>query len=55
MYIINAREYRRNNTKMDDPDLEKMATQCTQDEDKQRKKTTQYVLDTTIRKQAQIT
>ena len=38
---------------MDNP--EKLATQDTQDEDKQDKNTTQYVLDTTIRKQTQIT
>jgi hypothetical protein len=38
---------------MDNP--EKQATQGTQDEDKQKKHTTQYVLDTTIRKQTQIT
>ena len=42
---------------MDNP--EKMETQDTQDEDKQNKYTTQYVLDTsqlgTIRKQTQIT
>jgi len=38
---------------MDDP--EKLATQGTQDENKQSKNTTQYVLDTTIRKQTQIT
>ena len=40
---------------MDDP--EKMAAQSsqgTQDEDKQNKNTTQYVLDTTICKQTQI-
>jgi hypothetical protein len=36
-------------TKMDNP--EKSATQGTQDEDKQNKNTTQYVLDTTIGKQ----
>ena len=36
-------------SKMDNP--EKMATQGTQDEDKENKSTTQYVLDTTIRKQ----
>ena len=30
---------------------EKLATQGTQDEDKQNKNTTQYMLDTTIRKQ----
>jgi len=34
---------------MDNP--EKLATQGTQDEDKQNKNTTQYVLDTTIRTQ----
>jgi hypothetical protein len=32
-----------------------MATNGTQDEEKQNKNTTQYVLDTTMRKQAQIT
>ena len=34
---------------------EKLATQGTQDEEKQSKNTTQYVLDTTMRKQTQIT
>ena len=34
---------------------EKLATQGTQDEEKQNKNTTQHVLDTTIRKQTQIT
>jgi hypothetical protein len=34
---------------------EKLATQRTQDEEKQSKNTTQYVLDTTICKQTQIT
>jgi len=34
---------------------EKLATYVTQDEEKQSKNTTQYVLDTTIRKQTQIT
>ena len=34
---------------------EKAATQGTQDEEKQNKNTTQYVLDTTIRKQTQTT
>ena len=34
---------------------EKLATQDTQDEEKQNKNTTQYVLDTTMRKQTQIT
>ena len=34
---------------------EKLATQGTQDEEKQNTNTTQYVLDITMRKQAQIT
>ena len=34
---------------------EKLATQGTEDEDKQNKHTTQYAQDTTIQKQAQIT
>ena len=38
---------------MDNP--EKLATYDTQDEDKQSKNTTSYVLDTNIRKQTQIT
>ena len=38
---------------MDNP--ENVATQGTQEEEKQNKNTTQYVLDTTIRKQTQIT
>jgi hypothetical protein len=38
---------------MDNP--EKLATQGTQDEEKQNKNTTQYVLDITIRKKTQIT
>ena len=38
---------------MDDP--EKLTTQGTQDEEKKQKNTTQYVLDTTMRKQTQIT
>ena len=33
---------------------EKLATQGTQDEENQNKNTTQYVLDTTVRKQTQI-
>ena len=37
---------------MDNP--EKLATYGTQDEEKQSKNTTQYVSDTTMRKQAQI-
>ena len=44
---INVRKYRRGN--------QKWTTYGTQDEDKQIKNTTQYVLDTTIRKQTQIT
>jgi hypothetical protein len=38
---------------MDNP--EKLATQVTQDEEKQSKNTTQYVVNTTTRKQTQIT
>ena len=38
---------------MDNP--EKLATQITQSEEKQNKNTTQYVLDTTMGKQTQIT
>jgi hypothetical protein len=38
---------------MDNP--EKRATKGTSDEEKQNKNATQYVLDTTIRKQTQIT
>ena len=34
--------------------VETLATQSTQDEDKQTKNTTQYVLDATLRKQTQI-
>jgi len=34
---------------------EKLLTQGTQDEEKQNKNTTQYVLDITMRKQTQIT
>ena len=37
---------------MDNP--EKLATQGTQDEEKQSKNTTEYVLDTTVCKQTQI-
>jgi hypothetical protein len=38
---------------MDNP--EKLATYGTQDEEKENKNTTQYMLDTTMRKQTQIT
>jgi len=40
-------------SKMDD--IKKLATLGTQEEEKQRKNTTQYALDTAIRKQTQIT
>jgi hypothetical protein len=40
-------------SKMDNS--EKLATLGTQDEDKQIKNTTQYVLDTTMRKETQLT
>ena len=40
-------------SKMNNP--EKLTTQVTQDEETLSKNTTQYVLDTTIRKQTQIT
>ena len=40
-------------SKMDNP--EKLATKRRQEEEKQSKDATQYVLDTTIRKQAQTT
>ena len=51
--IINKR-YRipKGQSKMDNP--EKLATQGTQDEKKQNKNTTQYVLHITIRKQTQV-
>ena len=40
-------------SEMDNP--EKLATQGTQDEEKQNKNTTQYALDGTIRKQTKMT
>ena len=46
MILIKVREYRRCNKEKDNP--EKLATKGTQDEEKQSKNTTQYVLDTTI-------
>jgi hypothetical protein len=49
---INVREYRRGYETMNNP--EKLATYGTQDEEKQNKNTTQYVLDTTIGKQTHI-
>ena len=52
--LINKRQIiPKGQSKMDNP--EKLARQGTQDEDKQIKNTTQYVLDTTMRKQTQIT
>jgi hypothetical protein len=50
---INVREYQRCNQKKENP--ETLATYDTQDEEKQSKNTTQYVLDTTICKQTEIT
>ena len=50
---INVRENRRDNHKW--TMQEKLATQGTQDDGKPSKNTTQYVLDTTIRQQIQIT
>jgi hypothetical protein len=50
---VHVREYRKCNHNLDNP--EKLAISGIQDEDKQNKNTTQYVLDTTIRYQAQIT
>ena len=44
---------KKGHSKIDNP--EKLATQVTQDEEKQIKNITQYVLDTTMRKQTQIT
>ena len=38
---------------MDNPEENKLAIQNTQDEEKQKKNTTQYVLDTTMHKQTQ--
>ena len=50
---INVREYRRGNQEKENP--KKLAIQGTQDEEKQSKNTTQYVVDITMRKQTQIT
>ena len=47
MYI-NVGEYRRGQSKMDNP--EKMTAQGTQDEENQIKNKTQYAMDTNIRK-----
>ena len=52
--LINKRQRtQKGQSIMDNP--QKLATQSTQDEAKKAKKTTQYVLDTIIRKQTQIT
>jgi hypothetical protein len=51
--LINVTEYRSGNQKKDNP--EKLTAQGTEDEAKQSKNITQYVLDTSIRKQRQIT
>ena len=54
MLLGNKRQrIQKGQSKMDNQ--EKLATQGTQDEEKQNKNTTQYVLDTTIRQQAYIT
>jgi len=50
---INVREYRMGESIKDNP--EKLATSGTQDDKKHREKTTEYVLDTTRRKQTSIT
>ena len=50
VYSINVREYRRGNKKRT---IQRNWQTGTQDEEKQNKNTTQYVLDTTIRKQTQ--
>jgi hypothetical protein len=52
-YEINVSKIPKWQSKMDNP--EKLATSGTQDEEKQNKNTTQYVMDTTIHKQTQIT
>jgi len=52
-HILKKRQRKpKGQSKLDNP--EKSATQGTQDEENQSKNTTQYVLDTTIRKQTQI-
>jgi hypothetical protein len=48
-FEINVREYRRSNQKWT------IQRNCQQNEEKQNKNKTQYVLDTTLRKQAHIT
>ena len=51
IHYINVSEYRRGNKKTTD-NPEKLATYGTQDKEKQSKNTTQYVLDTSLRKQS---
>ena len=53
MYFLVVPKLRKGQSKLDNP--ETLATLGIQDEDKQNKDTIQYVLDTTIRKQSQIT
>ena len=53
MYVNKHQRIPKGQSKMDNPG--KLATLCTQDEEKQSKNTTQYVWDTTICKQTQIT
>ena len=55
MYMNTCQRTPKGQPKMDNS--EKLATQGTPDEEKQKenKNTTQYVLDTTVRKQTQIT
>ena len=53
MKINKRQKIPKGQSNMDNP--EKLATQGAQDEEKQHKNTTQYVLDTTVRKQTQIT
>ena len=48
-FLLNKRQSMQKRT------IQKLATQGTQDEEKQNKNTTQYVLNITIRKQTQIT
>jgi hypothetical protein len=52
MYFIDVREYRRGNQKRT---TQRNWQYKTNDEDKQNQSTTQYVMDTIIRKQTQIT
>ena len=51
-YINKRQRIQKGQSKIDNP--EKLATWGTQDEEKQNKNTTQYLWDTTIHKQTQI-